>query len=120
VRTGELEDLNGNELVESWQQLQSLTQEETRDCGDAACGERLDQVNIVGQALSRENRENLRASDCPDGYGEQRTKGHIFICQLALVLRRVLELLPKLSGAEMTSRRPLRQVKLARIVRRPS
>lgn len=29
-----LENLSQNELRELWQQLQSMTQEETRDCGD--------------------------------------------------------------------------------------
>ena len=33
-----LEDLSQNELKELWQQLQSMTQEETRDCGDIAKG----------------------------------------------------------------------------------
>jgi transposase len=51
-------------------------------------------------------------------YNEQRIKGHIFICQLALLLRRVLEMLLKLSGIQMTSRRVLRQVKSVRIVRK--
>jgi len=37
-------------------------------------------------------------------YNEQRIKGHIFICQLALLLRRVLKMLLKLSGIQMTSR----------------
>jgi hypothetical protein len=43
-----LKNLDQNELVELWQQLQSLTQEETRDCGDVALlwhlAERLDQT----------------------------------------------------------------------------
>ena len=43
-------------------------------------------------------------------YNELRIKGHIFICQLALLLRRVLEMLLKLSGIQMTSRRALKQV----------
>jgi transposase len=51
-------------------------------------------------------------------YNEQRIKGHIFICQLALLLRRVLEMLLKLSGIQMTSRRALRQVKSVRIVKK--
>ncbi|MHA2265978.1 MAG: IS1634 family transposase [Candidatus Thorarchaeota archaeon] len=51
-------------------------------------------------------------------YNEQRIKGHIFICQLALLLRRVLEMLLKLSGVEMTSRRALKQVKSVRIVKK--
>ena len=51
-------------------------------------------------------------------YNEQRIKGHIFICQLALLLRRVLEMLLKLSGVEMTSRKALRQVKSVRIVKK--
>ena len=51
-------------------------------------------------------------------YNEQRIKGHIFICQLALLLRCVLEMLLKLSGVEMTSRRALKQVKSVRIVRK--
>ncbi len=51
-------------------------------------------------------------------YNEQRIKGHIFICQLALLLRRMLEMLLKLSGIEMTSRRALRQVKSVRIVKK--
>jgi len=48
----------------------------------------------------------------------QRIKGHIFICQLALLLRRVLEMLLKLSGIQMTSRKALRQVKSVRIVKK--
>lgn len=51
-------------------------------------------------------------------YNEQRIKGHIFICQLALLLRRVLEMLLKLSGIQMTSRKALRRVKSARIVKK--
>jgi transposase len=51
-------------------------------------------------------------------YNEQRIKGHIFICQLALLLRRVLKMLLKLSGIQMTSRRALRQVKSVRIVKK--
>jgi transposase len=51
-------------------------------------------------------------------YNEQRIKGHIFICQLALLLRRVLEMLMKLSGIQMTSRRALRQVKSIRVVKK--
>lgn len=51
-------------------------------------------------------------------YNEQRIRGHIFICQLALLLRRVLEMLLKLSGIEMTSRRALKQVKSVRIVKK--
>jgi transposase len=51
-------------------------------------------------------------------YNEQRIKGHIFICQLALLLRRVLEMLLKLSGIQMTSRKALRQVKSVRIVKK--
>jgi transposase len=51
-------------------------------------------------------------------YNEQRIKGHIFICQLALLLRRVLEMLLKLSGIQMTSRRALRQVKSVRMVKK--
>jgi transposase len=51
-------------------------------------------------------------------YNEQRIKGHIFICQLALLLRCVLEMLLKLSGVEMTSRRALKQVKSVRIVKK--
>ncbi len=51
-------------------------------------------------------------------YNEQRIKGHIFICQLALLLRRILEMLLKLSGIEMTSRRALKQVKSVRIVKK--
>jgi transposase len=51
-------------------------------------------------------------------YNEQRIKGHIFICQLALLLRRVLEMLLKLSGIQITSRRALRQVKSVRIVKK--
>ena len=52
-----IENLNEGELVELWQQLQSLTQEETRDCGDVALlwhlVERLDLVNILDQALGQ-------------------------------------------------------------------
>lgn len=51
-------------------------------------------------------------------YNEQRIKGHIFICQLALLLRRVLEMLLKLSGIQMTSRCALKQVKSVRIVKK--
>lgn len=51
-------------------------------------------------------------------YNEQRIKGHIFICQLALLLRRVLKMLLKLSGIQMTSRKALRQVKSVRIVKK--
>jgi transposase len=51
-------------------------------------------------------------------YNEQRIKGHVFICQLALLLRRMLEMLLKLSGIQMTSRRALRQVKSVRIVKK--
>ena len=51
-------------------------------------------------------------------YNEQRIKGHIFICQLALLLRRVLEMLLKLSDIQMTSRRALRQVKSVKIVKK--
>ena len=51
-------------------------------------------------------------------YNEQRIKGHIFICQLALLLRRVLEMLLRLSGIQITSRRALRQVKSVRIVKK--
>jgi transposase len=51
-------------------------------------------------------------------YNEQRIKGHIFICQLALLLRRVLEMVLKLSGIQITSRRALRQVKSVRIVKK--
>ncbi len=51
-------------------------------------------------------------------YNEQRIKGHIFICQLALLLRRVLKMLLKLSGIQMTPRRALRQVKSVRIVKK--
>ena len=51
-------------------------------------------------------------------YNEQRIKGHIFICQLALLLRRMLTMLLKLSGIGMTSRRALRQVKSVRIVKK--
>ena len=42
---------------ELWQQMQSLTQEETRDCGDVALlwhlAERLDLVNILDQAAGK-------------------------------------------------------------------
>ena len=52
-----IENLNESELVELWQQLQSLTQEETRDCGDVALlwhlSERLDLVNILDQAADK-------------------------------------------------------------------
>jgi hypothetical protein len=48
----------------------------------------------------------------------QKLEGHIFICQLALLLRRVLEMLLKLSGIQMTSRKALRQVKSVRIVKK--
>jgi hypothetical protein len=52
-----IENLNESELVELWQQLQSMTQEETRDCGDVALlwhlVERLDLVNILAQALGQ-------------------------------------------------------------------
>jgi transposase len=51
-------------------------------------------------------------------YNEQRIKGHIFICQLALLLRKVLEMLLKSSGIQMTSRRALKQVKSVRIVKK--
>ena len=52
-----IENLNESELVELWQQLQSMTQEETRDCGDVALlwhlVERLDLVNILDQAAGK-------------------------------------------------------------------
>jgi len=52
-----IKDLNENELVELWQRLQSLTQEETRDCGDVALlwhlAERLDLVNILSQSAGK-------------------------------------------------------------------
>jgi len=51
-------------------------------------------------------------------YNEQRIKGHIFICQLALLLRRVLEMLLKVSGIQMTSRKALRKVKSVKIVKK--
>jgi len=51
-------------------------------------------------------------------YNQQRIKGHIFICQLALLLRRVLEMLLRLSDIQMTSRKALRQVKSVRIVKK--
>ena len=51
-------------------------------------------------------------------YSEQRIKGYIFICQLALLLRRVLEMLLKLSGIQITSRKALKQVKSVRIVKK--
>ena len=51
-------------------------------------------------------------------YNEQRIKGHIFICQLALLLRRVLEMILKLSGIQITSRKALRRVKSVRIVKK--
>ena len=46
--------IDENQLIELWQQLQSMTQEETRDCGDVALlwhlAERLawSGVNMVG------------------------------------------------------------------------
>lgn len=48
----------------------------------------------------------------------RRAKGHIFICQLALLLRRVLKMLLKLSGIQMTSRSAPRHVKSVRIVKK--
>jgi transposase len=52
-----LENLDQNELIELWQQIQSLTKEETRDCGDVALlwhlAERLDLVNILDQAAGK-------------------------------------------------------------------
>ncbi len=52
-----LKNLDQNELIELWQQLQSLTQEETRDCGDVALlwhlAERLDLVNILDQTAGK-------------------------------------------------------------------
>jgi hypothetical protein len=52
-----IENLSESELVELWQQLQSMTQEETRDCGDVALlwhlAERLDLVNILDQAAGK-------------------------------------------------------------------
>jgi transposase len=51
-------------------------------------------------------------------YNQQRIKGHIFICQLALLLRCLLEMLLKLSGIEMTSRRALKKLKSVRIVKK--
>ena len=52
-----IENLNEGELIELWQQLQSMTQEETRDCGDVALlwhlVERLDLVNILDQAADK-------------------------------------------------------------------
>ena len=48
----------------------------------------------------------------------ENEKGHIFICQLALLLCRVLEMLLKLSGIQMTSRKALRQLKSVRIVKK--
>ena len=52
-----LENLSQNELIELWQQLQSMTQEETRDCGDVALlwhlAKRLDLVNILDQAADK-------------------------------------------------------------------
>jgi hypothetical protein len=52
-----LENLSQNELKELWQQLQSMTQEETRDCGDVALlwhlAKRLDLVNILDQAADK-------------------------------------------------------------------
>ena len=52
-----LKNLSQNELKELWQQLQSMTQEETRDCGDVALlwhlAERLDLVNTLDQAAGK-------------------------------------------------------------------
>jgi len=52
-----IENLNESELVELWQQLRSLTQEETRDCGDVALlwhlAERLNLVSILDQAAGK-------------------------------------------------------------------
>jgi hypothetical protein len=52
-----LENLDQSELVELWQQLQSLTQEEIRDCGDVVLlwhlAERLDLVSILDQAAGK-------------------------------------------------------------------
>jgi hypothetical protein len=54
---GKIENLDQNELIELWQRLQSLTQEETRDCGGVALlwhlAERLDLVNILDQATDK-------------------------------------------------------------------
>jgi hypothetical protein len=53
-----IENLNESELVELWRQLQSMTQEETRDCGDVALlwclVERLDMANILDQAADKQ------------------------------------------------------------------
>ena len=53
----QLENLSQNELKELWQQLQSMTQEETRDCGDVVLlwhlAERLDLVNTLDQAAGK-------------------------------------------------------------------
>lgn len=52
-----LENLSQNQLKELWQQLQSLTQEETRDCGDVVLlwhlAEQLDLVSILDQAADK-------------------------------------------------------------------
>jgi transposase len=52
-----LENLDQNELIDLWQQLQTLTQEETRDFGDVALlwhlADRLDLVNILDQASGK-------------------------------------------------------------------
>ena len=51
-----LENLSQNELKELWQQLQSLTQEQTRDCGDVVLlwhlAKRLGLVSILDEAAS--------------------------------------------------------------------
>jgi len=46
-----------NQLRELWERLQSMTQEETKDCGDVALlwhlAEQLDLVNILDQAAGK-------------------------------------------------------------------
>ena len=52
-----LENLSQNQLKELWQQLQSLTQEQTRDCGDVVLlwhlAKRLGLVSILDEAAGK-------------------------------------------------------------------
>lgn len=51
-------------------------------------------------------------------HNEQRIKGHVFICYLAMLLRCLLGLLLRLSGLELTSNKALAVVKSIHIVKK--
>jgi len=90
-----------------------------------------DRVDLSAKGLYQTYRQGRQSAESAFGmvkgpvslrpvfvHNEQRIKGHVFICYLAMLLRCLLGLLLRLSGLELTSNKALAVVKSIHIVKK--